>query len=684
MPEIQKHTGGRWGSVWRAPLGLLVFLMTLWGTCLAGVEATPEELAPFSVRAHWLVDDLDGYAGMGQILDGAWLRETGADTVADILRTRAGVFFRSFSGNGAAAEPDLRGFGENSGLRTLVLVDGQPLNRPDMGAASWLEIPVGQVERIEVLRGAQTARYGDRAVGGVINITTRLGEGAGKGHWDVSVQGGADSTRRGRVSWAGARGPVTTAWSFEDQSTAGYRENSGYDARASRLNLGGGLGGRGMWRAGLSWTDEAMAFPGPLTEGRYLENPRQSIYSQFGVGDQYGSETRTIGINGALQQELGETGRWRGTMRGGLSRRDISWDMGAGSHADNALLRAEIRPGLTWRPGGAVDALVLGVDVLDDRLELDFFRTRDRREATGLAELNRQALSVYLTGEGRLDRRWSWELAVRGERVSTEGESARLDPGQGLGDLLFAESQARSGTSFDSALLWQWTRSGRAWLRVNRLFRFPITDEIAAYQGFPLAEAFNRELDPERGHQVEIGVSYDPGPVSLRVNSFALWMDGEIAFDNVARLNTNLSATRRLGIEVSVAREGETWGIQGLVTVIDARFREGPYASSRVPLVPGVQANLVLRWSPVAALELVAEGLAATDAVEGNDFFDERPRLPGWVVMNVMGRWRWNSHWSLTARLNNLFDTRYATLKYNGLWYPAAGFQFRAGVRAEF
>ena len=67
----------------------------------------------------------------------------------------------------------MRGFGDNSGLRVLILVDGIPYNPPDMGGISWLGIDPGELELVEVLRGGQTVLYGNHAVSGVIKLRTR-------------------------------------------------------------------------------------------------------------------------------------------------------------------------------------------------------------------------------------------------------------------------------------------------------------------------------------------------------------------------------------------------------------------------------------------------------------------------------------------------------------------------------
>ena len=75
--------------------------------------------------------------------------------------TQSGVGMRGFSGRGA------------SQARTLILLDGQPLNDGYTGQLNWATLPIGEVDRVEVARGPFSSLYGGNAMGGVINVMTR-------------------------------------------------------------------------------------------------------------------------------------------------------------------------------------------------------------------------------------------------------------------------------------------------------------------------------------------------------------------------------------------------------------------------------------------------------------------------------------------------------------------------------
>ena len=86
------------------------------------------------------------------------LTASGQTTLVDALDGLAGIHFRSSSSNAAQAEISMRGFGENSHGRVLVLLDGRRLNRPDMASINWLEIPVENIERVCLLYTSPSPR----------------------------------------------------------------------------------------------------------------------------------------------------------------------------------------------------------------------------------------------------------------------------------------------------------------------------------------------------------------------------------------------------------------------------------------------------------------------------------------------------------------------------------------------
>ena len=111
----------------------------------------------------------------------------------DILRTIPGInmpFLNSFTQHPTGNLAGMRGLGD---LRTLVLVDGVPLNDPFFGTTQWNMVPKETIERVEVVRGGASSLWGNFAMGGVINIITR---NATDRTVSQSLMGGSNGTFR--------------------------------------------------------------------------------------------------------------------------------------------------------------------------------------------------------------------------------------------------------------------------------------------------------------------------------------------------------------------------------------------------------------------------------------------------------------------------------------------------------
>ncbi|MFA7172180.1 MAG: TonB-dependent receptor plug domain-containing protein [Kiritimatiellia bacterium] len=124
-------------------------------------------------RLDSLAQDVMQVAGDVSVINREGIERSRAHSVPELLRSHGNVVMRSSTGKGNTGELAMRGFGENSGLRVLVVVDGQTMNRSDMGVQDWQQIPLDEIENIEILRGGQSVLYGNHALSGVIKITTK-------------------------------------------------------------------------------------------------------------------------------------------------------------------------------------------------------------------------------------------------------------------------------------------------------------------------------------------------------------------------------------------------------------------------------------------------------------------------------------------------------------------------------
>src|SRR5437867_12577614 len=90
-------------------------------------------------------------------------------TVDEAVNRAPGVLFL----NGQVNIRGSSGFVEGLGSRVLLLVDGVPANQGDRGGIDWDMVPLADVARVEVVKGAGSSLYGSAALGGVVNVITR-------------------------------------------------------------------------------------------------------------------------------------------------------------------------------------------------------------------------------------------------------------------------------------------------------------------------------------------------------------------------------------------------------------------------------------------------------------------------------------------------------------------------------
>jgi len=203
------------------------------------------------------------------------IKESNAQKVIDVLRVVPGLNVRDLYGNGARAAVDIAGFGEHAALNVLVLVDGRRINDADMSGVDWSQIPLEQVERIEVMRGGSGAvLYGENASSGVINIITKKGTGKPK----VNLQAGYGSydANKQRLSIeGGVRDKFSYLFSGMHQATHGYRKNTFNKEKDFASKLEYNLNEALSMHFSSGFHESAFGLPGALFQHHIDEHSRR-------------------------------------------------------------------------------------------------------------------------------------------------------------------------------------------------------------------------------------------------------------------------------------------------------------------------------------------------------------------------------------------------------------------------
>ncbi len=133
------------------------------------------------------------------------IREQGNSTVADVLRRVPGLNVSTSGTRGALTQVRIRGAEAN---HTLVLIDGVAVNSPDNGDFDFSQLPVDDIERIEVIRGPQSGIFGANAHAGVVVIQTKGARGLRRPVASAQAEGGSFRTGAANARLAAGNGVV--------------------------------------------------------------------------------------------------------------------------------------------------------------------------------------------------------------------------------------------------------------------------------------------------------------------------------------------------------------------------------------------------------------------------------------------------------------------------------------------
>jgi iron complex outermembrane receptor protein len=235
--------------------------------------------------------------------------------------------------------------------------------------------------------------------------------------------------------------------------------------------------------------------------------------------------------------------------------------------------------------------------------------------------------------------------------------------------------------------------SGQGWRAYGKLgttFRFANTDELFSFNPLTGNPAFAGDLRPQHGRIGEIGGSTSLGPVRVRAALYRMHLKDEIGYDGALGANVNFDPTRRQGLEAELDwRIAERLKAKLAYAYTDAEFRSGPYAGKRVPLVPREKLTLQLTWDAGRAGSYSAVANHVGSRRYSGDFSNVRGTLSGYTTLDLQAAWNLKP-WTVTARLLNAFDQRYAPYAGYSPWiadhyyYPADGRSFHLSARYDF
>lgn len=681
---------------------------TAWGAPPVPAPAPVQpEADPVVVTATRTPQGLREVPAAVDVVDARTLREMGPQVnLSEALQRVPGVSVRNRQNHAQDLQLSIRGFGARAsfGVRGVRLyADGIPGTMPDGTGQSAL-FDLGSAQRIEVLRGPASALYGN-AAGGVVQVFTE--DGPPVPEVGVGLALGPDGFNRQHVRLAGETAPGGEPGALNYMlhasrfSTDGFRAHSA--ARRAQLN------GKLRWQLDPHTTLTVV--------GAWLDMP--GVQDPLGLpADQWRRDPRAVvpqaeRFNTRKDAENGQLGAVFERALGDDTLRLMAY---AGQRAVTQFQAIPTNVQSARHPGGVIDferryggvdarytwrtqlqarplTLTAGVNldgVWEDRRGYQNFvgdGSGGAADAVGVKgalrrdEDNRaRNADQYLLMQWQMATAWSLDLGLRHSRVGFASRDHYITDGNGddSGRMRF------SALTPTAALMWRASPAWHWYAAAGKSFETPTLSEVAYRSNLGTETGWNRDLRATAARHLEVGWKARPAAGwQWQLAAYTVDTDDEIAvaaslggratFQNVRR-------TQRQGVETSVrwAGLGSASGWSGYLALdwLDARFRDAFSSQGasgtqtvqpgrRLPGIPARQAYAELAWRPPAARWHTAVEWRHQGAIWAND--TNSARAPGASLWAVRAGWRlpWQDgdtawRWDALARVENLFDTRYA------------------------
>ena len=652
--------------------GLVGFALMAGGVTKAEAEKEVT-LAPVVVTATRIEQSMERVPANVTVIDEEEIRNSNAKTVVDLLRSEEGVVVRDLLGNGKSSQVDLRGFGEAGPYNTLVLVDGRRVNEIDLSGVDWTQIPLGQIERVEIVRGTGTVLYGDNASGGVINIITKIPSKALKGEAGVTV--GSFDRHKEEAYVSGGNEDIAASLFASYEDTDGYRDNNDFRARD--------FGGRVVFDASeslgfnLSGSHHADDYgqPGAISEAQ-LDDDRKAARFPFDdaeIVDQY----LKLGVELDLERSgsIVTDFSWR-------ERESESQFVDFASSEERETETWAITPRYTWTGElfNRSNTLIAGVDLYRSEQDLDtFFGVPLMR--SGLSKVERDSRGFYVNDDFSLLENLVVSAGVRHERVSYD--ISKQDLTGSLPSLDDTATERENAYSIGLTLLYG--EGSSTFLRVNRSFRFPLLDELVVTDFFAGEIGVSPDLKPQTGNHYEVGVRQHVTPdIQARVTLFRAEIEDEIFLNRFPSFsNENHPETLHQGVEVgTMADLLKNLTLHGNYTYTKATFEKDPYKNNDIPAVPRHKANLGLRiFDFVPGLVFSADYNHVGSSYAISDQANAFEKLDEYYTIDARLSYAWKSIKAFVG-VNNLTDQEYSeTAVLSGFFVPGEPFLYPAPER---
>ncbi|MCX4188906.1 TonB-dependent receptor domain-containing protein [Methylophaga sp. OBS3] len=533
------------------------------------------------------------------------------DDLPTLLSRQAGISVTNSGGVGQQSSIFMRGTESD---HTLILVDGVKWYSATSGGAAIQDFPVDQIERIEIVRGPRSGLYGAEAIGGVINIITRQGNGETSPFFSAGI--GSDSTQKVQAGLQG--GNESTRYNL----SVGHYHTDGIDALKTAEPDDDGYRNKNISGSVNHQLTDKLA-----VRARVFRAEARNEYD-----DEYNPNANIRNLNTQQVLQVGTnyqvSDRWSMDIQLAESRDKSTTEQNRDKTSEFNTRHRQIDIKNTFLLTDS-QFLNVGLEYAEDEVDgtVDFIEdSRDNRAA-------------YISWAGQYERH-NWLVSARHDNNEAYGSytSGSAEWGYELTeDLMFV---ANAGSAFKAPTF-------------NDLY-YPFSG--------------NPNLAPEKSRTYGVGLKGAQNWGQWHLNSYQTEIRDLITYSSSSSSMENINKARIRGVELDLNTVLAGWDLGLNLGYVDADDREtDERLIRRARKTANLHADKAFGdWSYGASWRLNGDRRdLAYNNVTG---FNDEEIVGGHGIVDLRMAYQVNNDWTVRLNVNNAFDKDYETVYgYNSL-----------------
>lgn len=600
------------------------------------------------------------------------IEKKGASTIDEALKGVPGVIINKM--DGASPKIDLRASGATANYNTIVLLDGVPLN--GLAGFDINSVPIGEVERIEVIQGGGAVMYGDGAIGGVVNIITKQPKDK-LNYGSVGLEAGSWETTKANLSYGTKLGEkLLLNASYSGYTSMDYRDrNKEYKNDEDKRES--------IWLRGKYLLEDGNI------ELRYNHNEMKDYYTGYLEKNDFENNPTKPGSFGGLTHSISDI--WNLSFNKKLTE-NLDFLIYGGYYKNESKNQSNlteeyfIKPQLKYTY--AKDSyLIVGGDYREG--------TREFKKAVSVngkvqkaPDDERESYAGYIMNKTTFGK-WQFTQGYRREKVEYKYSQKKYDSSWQLVEINPMAADYSNNDSYELGINYLYSDSGNIYLNYTRATRTPTIGDAGAWSG---------SVETQKNDVYELGVRDYYGMTSIGASVFYIQSENEIYYDKTdANNSTNRNfdgEVERTGAQLSLQHYFDKLTLRENISYVNAKVKSGVYDGNTFAGVPEWTINLGATYDFTEKLMGNIDIYYQSDMYAQDDFDNYFGKDNDYITVDTNLKYQINEGLELYAGVRNLFDEEYANAVTSTrstwapgprkVYYPADGRSYYAGFKYNF